>query len=145
MFPQQQRAFDYGHSMNNPYEQGPTFYEGTQPLYMQDFSGNFPQQPDYSFGIQPQETLPYYYQQDSGYSYEQMDPNRQPPELERRIRQLERRVGLIERENERQSREITRLNNQVERISRRLSRVNQRLRFLENRFNIPFTPFDGEF
>ncbi|WP_156424393.1 hypothetical protein [Bacillus sp. FJAT-27445] len=52
---------------------------------------------------------------------------------------------MIERENDRQSKEATRLNNQLECISRRLIRVIQRLRVLKNRFNIPFTPFDGEF
>jgi hypothetical protein len=59
------------------------------------------------------------------------DPNRQPPQIERRLNQLER-------ENNRQAREI-------EQLQRRLRRVNQRLRAVENRFQIPFTPFDGEY
>jgi predicted RNase H-like nuclease (RuvC/YqgF family) len=62
---------------------------------------------------------------------DQFDPNRQPQQLERRVNQLER-------ENNRQAREI-------DQLQRRLQRVNQRLRVLERRFQIPFTPFDGEF
>nr|WP_083865428.1 hypothetical protein [Neobacillus bataviensis] len=62
---------------------------------------------------------------------DQFDPNRQPQQLERRVTQLER-------QNERQVKDINQL-------QRRLQRVNQRLRALERRFNIPFTPFDGEF
>ena len=68
------------------------------------------------------------YSQPEYYEYE---PDRQPQQIERRLNQLER-------ENERQEREINQL-------QRRLQRVNQRLRVLERRFNIPFTPFDGEF
>ncbi|USK40342.1 hypothetical protein LIS77_07550 [Cytobacillus firmus] len=84
--------------------------------------------------------------------FEQYDTDRQPP-------QLERRVTALERQNQEQSREITRLNRQlvnltdqvrmlnqtVDRHTRRLNRLNQRLRAVENRLNIPFTPFDGEF
>ncbi|MFJ7725120.1 hypothetical protein ACIQXV_03050 [Neobacillus sp. NPDC097160] len=62
---------------------------------------------------------------------DQYDPNRQPQQLERRVNQLER-------QNERQEREINQL-------QRRLQRVNQRLRAVENRFHLPFTPFDGEY
>jgi chromosome segregation ATPase len=62
---------------------------------------------------------------------DQFDPNRQPPQIERRLNQLER-------ENNRQAREI-------DQLQRRLQRVNQRLRALERRFQIPFTPFDGEY
>ncbi|MEO2077987.1 MAG: hypothetical protein ABGX20_21885 [Bacillus sp. (in: firmicutes)] len=70
--------------------------------------------------------------------YDQYDPNRQPQQLERRVNQLER-------QNERQEREINQLQRDVNQLQRRLQRVNQRVRVLERRFNIPFTPFDGEF
>lgn len=44
---------------------------------------------------------------------------------------LERRVNLLESE--------------FDQLYRRLLRVNRRLRAVENRLNIPFTPFEGEF
>jgi uncharacterized coiled-coil protein SlyX len=69
---------------------------------------------------------------------EQLDPNRQP-------QQLERRVSQLERENNRQQRELERLERDVNQLQRRLQRVNQRLRAVERRFNFPFTPFDGEY
>ena len=70
----------------------------------------------------------------------QYDPNRQLSQLLQlpQWQQLERRVTQLERQNERQEREI-------DQLQRRLQRVNQRVRVLENRFHIPFTPFDGEF
>jgi hypothetical protein len=72
-----------------------------------------------------------YDQYDPYLTPDQLDPDRQP-------QQLERRVNRLERENERQQREINQL-------QRRLQRVNQRLRQVERRFNFPYTPFDGEY
>ncbi|MGG1676183.1 hypothetical protein ACIFOT_10600 [Neobacillus sp. NRS-1170] len=76
------------------------------------------------------QALPYSQPEYYDYDYD-YEPDRQPQQIERRLNQLER-------QNERQEREINQL-------QRRLQRVNQRLRVLERRFNIPFTPFDGEF
>jgi chromosome segregation ATPase len=68
------------------------------------------------------------------------DPSRQLSQLLQlpQWQQLERTVTQLERQNDRQEREI-------DQLQRRLQRVNQRLRALEKRFNIPFTPFDGEY
>ncbi|PLS02476.1 hypothetical protein [Neobacillus cucumis] len=80
----------------------------------------------------PQTQLEYYpyVQQDLYGSYRQL------PQLSQLFQQpqwqrLERRVSLLESE--------------FDQLHRRLRRVNQRLRAVENRLNIPFTPFEGEF
>jgi septal ring factor EnvC (AmiA/AmiB activator) len=92
----------------------------------------------YSYGNYPISQVPFdynpYVQQDI------YDPNRQLSQLLQlpQWQQLERRVTQLERQNDRQEREI-------DQLQRRLQRVNQRLRVLEKRFNIPFTPFDGEY
>ncbi|WP_018664742.1 hypothetical protein [Heyndrickxia acidiproducens] len=77
-----------------------------------------------------------------GFDYNQQgqlnvdDPYRQLqlPQFQR----LERRIERLERQNERQDREI-------QQLQRRLQRVNQRVRVLENRLQIPFTPYDDGF
>lgn len=79
------------------------------------------------------QTIPY-----SQHEYYDYEPDRQPQQIERRLNQLER-------QNERQERDITQLQRDLAQLQRRLQRVNQRLRVLERRFNIPFTPFDGEY
>ncbi|OLS40508.1 hypothetical protein [Bacillus sp. MRMR6] len=93
----------------------------------------------YPYGFQQVSSSQYDYTPYDQYLVQNhFDPDRQPPQLERRVSQLER-------QNQQQERQIDQLQRDVNQLQRRIQRINQRLRQVERRFNFPFTPYDGEY